>query len=59
MSQRRFSDMTIFLIVFAVSATFFILKSYGSMMLFSATIAYIVMASMRLFAAMHSRSDED
>ena len=59
MSQRRFSDITIFLIVFAVSATFFILKSYGSMMLFSATIAYIVMASMSLFAAMHSRSDED
>jgi len=51
-------DISIFLIVFAISITYFILKTYGNAALFSATMAFTVMASVSLFAALYTQSDE-
>ena len=51
-------DISIFLIVFAISITYFILKTYGNPALFSATLAFTVMASVSLFAALYTQSDE-
>jgi len=50
--------MGVFLIVFAVTTTYFILRNYGDAMLFSATLAFTVMSSVSLFALMHSYGDE-
>lgn len=58
MVKRRNLDISIFLIVFAVSITYFILKTYNQSNLFSATLAFTVMASVSLFAALYTQSDE-
>ena len=58
MSKRSILDISIFLIVYAVSITYFILKTYGDASLFSATIAFTVMASVSLFAALYTQSEE-
>jgi membrane protease YdiL (CAAX protease family) len=52
-------DISIFLIVYAVSITYFILKTYGDPTLFSATIAFTVMAAVSLFAALYTQSEEE
>lgn len=52
-------DISIFLIVYAVSITYFILKTYGDPMLFSTTLAFTVMSSVSLFAALYTRSEEE
>jgi membrane protease YdiL (CAAX protease family) len=58
MVKKQMLDISIFLIVFAVSVTYFILKTYGNMSLFSVTIAFAIMASVSLFAALYSHADE-
>jgi membrane protease YdiL (CAAX protease family) len=58
MVKREYLDISIFLIVFAVSITYFILKTYNDAGLFSATIAFTIMASVSLFAALYSQSEE-
>jgi membrane protease YdiL (CAAX protease family) len=51
-------DISIFLIVYAVSITYFILKTYGDPALFSTTLAFTVMSAVSLFAALYTRSEE-
>lgn len=51
-------DITIFLIVFAVSVSYFILKTYGNAALFSATVAFTIMATVSLLATLHAHADE-
>jgi membrane protease YdiL (CAAX protease family) len=58
MVKRQYLDISIFLIVFAVSITYFILKTYNTPALFSATLAFTIMASVSLFAALYTQSDE-
>jgi membrane protease YdiL (CAAX protease family) len=58
MVKREYLDISIFLIVFAVSITYFILKTYNNPTLFSATLAFTVMASVSLFAALYTHSEE-
>ncbi|MEM3361406.1 MAG: CPBP family intramembrane glutamic endopeptidase [Candidatus Bathyarchaeia archaeon] len=58
MVKRQYLDISIFLIVFAVSITYFILKTYNAPALFSATLAFTVMASVSLFAALYTQSEE-
>ena len=59
MVAGRARDISVFLIVYAISITFFILKTYNDPYLFSATIAFAVMASLSLFAAVYTRSEEN
>lgn len=56
--MSKLSDIGIFLIVYAVSTVYFILKTYGDPALFGATVAFTVMASVSLLAALHSHGDE-
>lgn len=58
MVKRQYLDISIFLIVFAVSITYFILKTYNTPALFSATLAFTVMASVSLFAALYTQAEE-
>jgi membrane protease YdiL (CAAX protease family) len=58
MVKREYLDISIFLIVFAVSITYFILKTYNAPALFSATLAFTVMASVSLFAALYTQAEE-
>ncbi|MGB9672085.1 MAG: hypothetical protein ACPLZY_02945, partial [Candidatus Norongarragalinales archaeon] len=58
MVKSQYLDISIFLIVFAVSITYFILKTYNNAALFSATLAFTVMASVSLFAALYTQSEE-
>ncbi|MEM2592974.1 MAG: CPBP family intramembrane glutamic endopeptidase [Thermofilaceae archaeon] len=58
MVRSKHLDISIFLIVFAISITYFILKTYKDPALFSATLAFSIMASVSLFAALYSKADE-
>ena len=51
-------DVSIFLIVYAVCISYFILKTYSDPVLFSATVAFSVMAGVSLFALLYTKSDE-
>jgi len=56
--MAKVKDISIFLIVYAASITYFILKTYGDPALFGATLAFTVMAAVSLFAALYTESEE-
>ena len=51
-------DITVFLMVYGVSICYFILRTYGDPYLFSATVAFTVMATVSLLAALYTYADE-
>lgn len=59
MKTEKLSDISIFLIVYAVSIIYFILKTYDQPSLFGATLAFTIMAAVSLLATLHSKADED
>lgn len=58
LNMATLRDISVFLIVYAVSITHFILKTYGDPPLFSATVAFTVMAAVSLFATLYTQAEE-
>ena len=58
MTQRSGRDISIFLIVYGISIVYFLLKTYGDMATFGATLAFTLMAVISLLATLHTTSDE-
>ena len=57
-TQRSGRDISIFLIVYGISMVYFLLKTYGDMETFGATLAYMGMAVISLLALLNTKSDE-
>ncbi|MEM2512737.1 MAG: CPBP family intramembrane glutamic endopeptidase [Candidatus Bathyarchaeia archaeon] len=51
-------DISLFLILYSISMAFFIVQTYGSVNLFSVTIAFAVMGAISLLAALYTKSEE-
>jgi membrane protease YdiL (CAAX protease family) len=54
----RLSDIPVYLILLSASVTYFVVKTYGNAALFSATVAFAVMATTSLIASLYTASDE-
>lgn len=57
-TQRSGRDISIFLIVWGVTMVYFLLKTYGDMLAFSETLAFLAMVVISLLATLHTTSDE-
>ena len=55
---KRTSDIAIFLILYAISITFFVLKTYGDATLFSATIGFAIMFALSVLAALYTKAED-
>jgi len=51
-------NIALFLVVYSLSISYFILKTYGDPFLFGATIAYLSLATTSFIAALYTRAEE-